>query len=68
LSWAADRLRKGGLVVLDNAFLFGDLAKPSSGSAALTAMQAAHEMLARGDRFRATVLPTGEGLAVGIRL
>jgi caffeoyl-CoA O-methyltransferase len=68
LGWAADNLRKGGLVVLDNAFLFGNLAKKVSGDVSVAAMQAAHEMLARGGRFRATVLPTGEGLAVGVRL
>jgi hypothetical protein len=27
-----------------------------------------HEALARSGRFRATVLPTGEGLAVGVRI
>jgi caffeoyl-CoA O-methyltransferase len=68
LSWAADNLRKGGLVVLDNAFLFGELAKAPAGNAAITAMQATHEMLANSGRFRATVLPTGEGLAVGVRI
>jgi hypothetical protein len=31
-------------------------------------MQATHTMLAQGGRFRATVLPTGEGLAVGVRI
>jgi hypothetical protein len=31
-------------------------------------MQSVHEMLARSGRFRATVLPTGEGLALGVRV
>jgi caffeoyl-CoA O-methyltransferase len=68
LAWAADNLRRGGLAVLDNAFLFGNLAKAASGDAAIAAMQATHEMLAKSGLFRATVLPTGEGLAVGVRL
>lgn len=68
LSWAADNLRKGGLVILDNAFLFGELANPPAGNAAIAAMQATHEMLAGSGRFRATVIPTGEGLAVGVKL
>jgi len=68
VAWAADNLRKGGLVVLDNAFLFGNLAKPASGDVAIAAMQATHQVLARSGHFRATVLPTGEGLAVGVRL
>jgi caffeoyl-CoA O-methyltransferase len=68
LTWAAENLRKGGLVILDNAFLFGNLAKAPSGDAAIAAMQAAHEMLAKSGRFLATVLPTGEGLAVGVKI
>ena len=70
LRWATEHLRVGGMVVLDNAFLFGDLPKPSRGAnaAAIVAMQATHELLARGGQFRATVLPTGEGLAVGVKL
>jgi hypothetical protein len=31
-------------------------------------MRAFHERLARSGEFRATVIPTGEGLAVGVRL
>lgn len=70
LRWAAENLRPGGVVVLDNAFLFGRLAERASGehAAAITAMQQAHELLAHGRLFRATVLPTGEGMAVGVRL
>jgi caffeoyl-CoA O-methyltransferase len=70
LSWAADNLRVGGVVVLDNAFLFGRLASDDAAAAEpeLLAMRQTHKMLARGGRFRATVLPTGEGLAVGIKI
>jgi caffeoyl-CoA O-methyltransferase len=70
LGWAAENLRAGGLVVLDNAFLFGRLAERPGGQdgAAIAAMQQTHELLAGGRVFRATVLPTGEGLAVGVRL
>ena len=70
LDWAADHLRPGGLVLLDNAFLFGHLPEAPTGerAASIAAMQAVHEALARGGRFRATVLPTGEGLAVGVRV
>jgi predicted O-methyltransferase YrrM len=70
LAWAADNLRKGGIVLLDNAFLFGGLADAPTGdrAAQIRAMQSVHETLARSGKFRATVLPTGEGLALGIRL
>ena len=70
LGWAAENLRPGGLAILDNAFLFGQLSEPPRGepAAAFRAMRETHEILARGGRFRATVLPTGEGLAVGVKL
>jgi caffeoyl-CoA O-methyltransferase len=70
LAWAADNLRPGGLVLLDNAFLFGSLADAATGDRApqIRAMQSVHETLARSGKFRATVLPTGEGLALGVRL
>jgi len=68
--WAADNLRPGGIVLLDNAFLFGSLPDPPDGdrAAQIRSMQAAHEKLARSGKFRATVLPTGEGLAFGVRV
>ena len=70
LAWAADNLRPGGVVLLDNAFLFGSLADAPTGERAtqIRAMQSVHEMLARSGKFRGTVLPTGEGLAFGVRI
>ena len=70
LDWAASNLRKGGVVLGDNAFLFGRLADSARGenAAAINAMRAFHETLARSGLFRATVLPTGEGLAFGVRV
>jgi caffeoyl-CoA O-methyltransferase len=70
LHWAAEHLKPGGLVIADNAFLFGELADKPTGARATTiaAMQAFHMILANSGRFRATVLPTGEGLAVGVRI
>ena len=57
-------------MLLDNAFLFGNLADAPTGdrAAQIRAMQSVHETLARSGHFRATVLPTGEGLAFGVRL
>jgi len=69
LDWAATNLRPGGIVLLDNAFLFGSLADAPTGDRGdqIRAMQSVHETLARSGKFRATVLPTGEGLAFGVR-
>ena len=50
LDWAADNLRPGGIVLLDNAFLFGDLADKPDGRARRRrsrAMQAFHQILAQ---------------------
>jgi caffeoyl-CoA O-methyltransferase len=68
--WAAANLRPGGTVLLDNAFLFGRMPESPAGdhAAQIRSMQAAHDALARGGKFRATVLPTGEGLAFGVRI
>jgi caffeoyl-CoA O-methyltransferase len=70
LAWAADNLRPGGVVALDNAFLFGHLADEPRGerAAQVAAMRSVHEALASNGRWLATVLPTGEGLAVGVKL
>jgi len=70
LAWAADNLRSGGIVLLDNAFLFGHLHEAPAGERAtqIRAMQSVHETLARSGKFRGTVLPTGEGLAFGVRV
>ena len=57
-------------MVGDNAFLFGDLKnrRPPHPPPGARAMHAFHRRLATSGEFRATVLPTGEGLAVGIKL
>jgi len=70
VDWAAQNLRRGGAVIADNAFLFGRLADEPEGEHArsIEAMRAVHHALAAGGLFRATALPTGEGLAVGVRL
>jgi len=66
LAWAAHHLRIGGLVLGDNAFAFGEIADGRSAGA--VALREFNEELARGGRFRATMLPTGEGLALGVKL
>jgi caffeoyl-CoA O-methyltransferase len=70
LDWASANLRRGGVVVGDNAFLFGELKEPLTpqSSNAARAMYAFHRRLAESGEFRATVLPTGEGMAVGVKV
>ena len=67
LDWAARHLRIGGAVLGDNAFGFGGVAKPD-GDEAVRALRRFNEELARGGRFRATMIPTEEGLALGVKV
>jgi caffeoyl-CoA O-methyltransferase len=67
LDWAAEHLRVGGAVLGDNAFGFGLVSKPG-GDEGVRAVRRFNEELARGGRFRATMVPTEEGLAVGVKV
>ncbi len=71
LAWAEANLRVGGLLVADNAFGFGHVheARPvGEDPASMAALRTFSERLARGGRFRATLLPTAEGLALGVKV
>lgn len=71
LAWAEENLRLGGVVLADNAFAFGHVHDPTFGgedSNAVPPLRAFAERLARGGRFRATMLPTAEGLAMGVKV
>src|SRR3954471_6392413 len=67
LAWAATHLREGGIVLGDNAFGFGEIHLPG-GDEGRAALRKFNEDLARSGRFRATMLPTAEGLAMGVRI
>lgn len=66
LAWAADHLREGGLLLADNAFGFGEVHRSSDEG--VVALRKFNEELAQGGRFRATMLPTAEGLAMGVKI
>jgi caffeoyl-CoA O-methyltransferase len=66
LAWASDRLRIGGLAIGDNTFAWGGIVEGKDSGA--RALRAFNEAMASGGRFRATVLPTGEGLTVGVKV
>src|SRR5512147_786826 len=71
LDWAAEHLRVGGLVLADNAFAFGGVAGTGGDPEAEEAgrhLRAFAERLVGCGRFRATVLPTAEGLALGVKV
>ena len=76
LRWAREHLRVGGVVLADNAFAWGLLTLPAGAPelqdprqrAARQAIEATNAALAdpRGV-WRATMLPTGEGLVMGVK-
>jgi caffeoyl-CoA O-methyltransferase len=71
LAWAEEHLRVGGLVLADNAFAFGHVHEPGLEGAdgrAVAPLRAFAERLAKGGRFRATMIPTAEGLALGVKV
>ncbi|HET8539381.1 MAG TPA: O-methyltransferase [Anaeromyxobacter sp.] len=71
LAWAEEHLRVGGVLVADNTFGFGHVheARPAGESAeAMAALRRFSERLAGGGRFRATMLPTAEGLSLGVKV
>ena len=67
LAWAAEHLREGGLLLADNAFGFGDIHLPG-GDEGRAALRRFNEELAQSGRFRATMIPTAEGLAMGVKV
>jgi caffeoyl-CoA O-methyltransferase len=71
LAWAEEHLRVGGLVLADNTFGFGHVHEPrpaGESAEAMAALRRFSERLAGGGRFRATMLPTAEGLSVGVKV
>jgi len=71
LAWAEQQLRVGGVVLGDNAFAFGHVHDPGwagEDAGAVAPLRSFAERLSRGGRFRATMIPTEEGLALGIKV
>ena len=66
LDWTERHLAPGGLLIGDNTFAFGEIASGKGEGA--RALRDFNSRLARGDRFRATILPTGEGMTVAVKL
>ena len=60
--WAADNLRRGGLLLADNSYFFGHLLEETPAAAAVRRF---HEAVPAD--FDSTCVPTPDGLVVGIR-
>lgn len=72
LKWAAENLRIGGAVLADNTFAWGMIAddqfETDEDRLAAVALREFNLAMAQGGRFRSTLLPTGEGLTLGVKI
>ena len=66
LEWALRLTRKGGLVFADNALWGGRVADPDVNDAQTLAVREFNRRFATDARIDGTVLPVGDGLAVGV--
>ncbi len=74
LAWAAENLRVGGAVLADNTFAWGMIHKDPSritdpeDRAAVDALRRFNKIVATDRRWRATALPTAEGLTLAVKI
>jgi len=84
VTWAVPRLRKGGLILADNAYIWGGMnffglepkavAYPPAGllesfrEDEFTGMSDCWRQLAYHPELASVILPTGEGLGIGVKL
>lgn len=72
MKWAAENLKIGGMLLADNTFAWGSIAddhfeRPED-EQAVKALRESNLFAAQGGQFRSTLLPTGEGLTLGVKL
>jgi len=72
LNWAAENLRIGGVVLADNTFAWGTIADDkfddSDTEEPVIALRRFNLQAAQSGRFRSTILPTGEGLTLAVKI
>lgn len=73
LAWAATHLRVGGAVLGDNTFAWGQIADTQFATPAeeksITALRQFNtDAASKSGRFVATILPTGEGLTLAVKI
>ena len=68
LDWSATHLRVGGTLLADNVFRRAAFPIANDDPRAAEGIRRFNQSLARGDRFRATLLPLEDGLAVAVRI
>lgn len=67
LQHAARLVRRGGLLMADNAFWRGGVLDPEGSGELAAQIHGFNESVAADPRFEATILPVGDGLMVAVR-
>lgn len=65
-SWAAEHLRRGGIIMAHNAFWGGQILSPQSEDD--FGLVRFNQMLAEHPAFASTIIEVGDGLALGIKV
>ncbi len=60
-------VRRGGLIMADNAFAFGQLLDEHPTDKEVPAMRAFNEVMARAKELQSVIVPVGDGLWVGVK-
>ncbi len=60
-------VRRGGLIMIDNAFAFGELFDEASGDANVVAIRAFNDALPKETSIQSIIAPLGDGLWVGVK-
>jgi predicted O-methyltransferase YrrM len=61
-------VRRGGWIMVDNAFAFGQLLDETPRDREVGAVRAFNDLMAREKRVHAVIVPIGDGLWVGVKL
>jgi predicted O-methyltransferase YrrM len=60
-------VRRGGLIMVDNAFAFGQLFDAAPRDREVPAVRAFNDVMARETRLQSIIVPLGDGLWVGVK-
>ncbi len=60
-------VRRGGLIMVDNAFAFGELFDPNATDREVPAVRAFNEVMAGSTELQSVIVPLGDGLWVGVK-
>ena len=66
--WGMKLLRRGGLLLCDNAFFHGAAVDPNDQSGNARGVRAFNQLAAHDPRLVATIIPVRDGLVVGVKM